>query len=104
MASSAILYFNRKRRLQRRNRQLTIYGTAPVLHPMKEGDLLNVMTDWGTYNQPVISKKMKKNDNFWKDFDHTTVVHEGEIWSLREVVEFNGVFVEFQSAMIEVTA
>ena len=69
-----------------------ITGTAPVLAALTDGDTLSDAVTWGSYTSAAgeivdpTTKLMREGAGAWIAYDGDTVVAEGEVWTLREVV------------------
>lgn len=101
----AALFYARKRRLERKRLSSNISGTPPQLATIADGAALSTSITWGTYaDSDNIYRFMKLNSGSYVPYDGATVVEEGQLWTLRETVELDGVTRSFTSNTQEVTA
>ncbi len=65
-----------------------ITGTGPVLASLTDGQELGDAVTWGSYlpEDVSVSRQMQVDGGEWVAFDGETVVSEGEVWRVREVV------------------
>ncbi|AEI70933.1 hypothetical protein [EBPR podovirus 2] len=77
-----------------------ITGTGPVLAPLTDGDTLSSAVTWGSYLPPgaTADRQMRVDGGAWVAYNGSTVVAEGEVWQVREVVSYSGFTSTFASA------
>lgn len=77
-----------------------ITGTGPVLAALTDGDTLSSAVTWGSYTPPgaTADRQMRVDGGAWVAYVGGTVVAEGEVWEVREVVSYGAWTSTFASA------
>ena len=77
-----------------------ITGTGPVLAPLTDGDTLSSAVTWGSYlpGGATADRQMRVDGGAWVAYVGGTVVAEGEVWEVREVVSYGAWTSTFVSA------